>query len=105
MSFFLKTYAKQYSCANCGQKVKRLPLGFGDTVLIEIIFWICYGMAFLFVGFFVQGFGGSASVATLLSLVLVSLIAIPIYFSQSKYNCSACNKISDFSEVKSHGWF
>jgi len=105
MSLFPKTFAKRYSCHSCGQKVKRVTLAFGESVFLEIIFWICYGIAFLIVGFFVQSLGGSQFMASSIALVLVSLVAIPIHFSQSSFRCTSCDKTYDFSEVKSHGWF
>jgi hypothetical protein len=105
MALFLKTFAKRHSCPSCEQKVKRVPLAFGKSVFLEIIFWVCYGIAFLIVGFFVQALGGSQFMASSIALVLVSFIAIPIHFSQSSFRCTSCDKTYDFSEVKSHGWF
>jgi len=89
----------------CGGKLKRIPFEFGESFIFEVIFWLLYGAAFLVVGFFVQGLGGSSLVASCTALALVSLIAIPIRFRQSSYHCVSCDKNFDFSEVKSHVWF
>ena len=104
MSVFVKAFAK-HSCPVCGGKLKRNPIELGESFIFEVIFWLLYGAAFLVVGFFGQGLGGSSLLASCISLALVSLIAIPIRFRQSSYRCASCDKNYDFSEVKSHVWF
>jgi hypothetical protein len=105
MNRFLKSYAKYHTCPSCEQKVKRMSLTLGDYAFLEMFFWFCYGIAFLIVGFIVEGMGGSHIVASSISLVLVSCVAIPIYITYSSFRCNSCEKEYDISEVKSHGWF
>jgi len=58
MSALIKVFAWWYYCPVCGNKVNRVPLTVGEYLALEIIYWVFFGIAFLTVGFFVQGFGG-----------------------------------------------
>jgi len=105
MKLIIKSFAKGYSCPSCGHKVKRMYLTFVEDAFLRILFYACYAIAFLIVGFIVQISGGSHFMASMLSLFIVTSVAVPVYFSFSVFRCNSCDKQFKFSEVKSHGWF
>ena len=104
MNLFLQSFAR-HTCPTCGGKVHRVPFSFGDSFIHELVFFALYVIAFMLVGFFVQGLGGSSFLASLLAMGVVTLIAYPIQFRSSSYRCKPCSKVYGSTELKSRGWF
>lgn len=82
-----------------------MRLSFGDSFILEFIFNVLYVVAFLLVGFFVQGLGGTWLMVSLLAISVVALIAYPVQFHSSSYRCKPCGKLYISAELKSRSWF
>ena len=76
-----------------------MSFSFGESFVLEVIFYVLYILAFLFVGFFVEGLGGTRLLASCLAICLVTLIAYPIQFRFSFYRCKSCDKVYDSAEL------
>ena len=96
-----RKFILHFLCPDCGAKLRRVPFSLGESFFLEVLFYIFLAIAFVFIGFFVQGFGGSASTAFFIALISVSLFAIPMHSRLSSYRCQSCDKNFEYSEVKS----
>jgi len=99
MKWFRK-FQPKYSCPECSSELEDVPLSSVESFFVELLFYVLYGIAFVTIGFFVQGFGWPAWVASACALIVLIAVSIPAYKRLSLYCCSSCGMNYDYAKVK-----